>query len=201
MNNLKILNINCRSVANKKVELDNLIHSTNADIVLGTESWLNSSIRSSEIFPANMNVFRRDKLGSNGGGVFIAISDKYIVSHQPQLETNCEITWVKLETPGNKSKYIGVFYRAHENDSDSLDNLSASLEKLKNTNSNIYIEGDFNKPGIDWNVGITKINSGFKIQHNRFLEILNDNNLCQIVKEPTRGSNFLICSSQTIHHL
>ena len=141
--------------------------------------------------PANMNVFRRDRLGSKGGGVFIAVSDKYIVSHQPHLETNCEITWVKLETPGNKSTYIGVFYRPHENDSDSLENLNTSLEKLKNTNSNIYIGGDFNLPGIDWNVGITKFNSRFKIQHDRFLEILNDHNLCQVVKEHTRGSNIL----------
>ena len=73
----------------------------------------------------------------------------------------------------------------------SLENLNSSLNRLKNTNSNIYLAGDFNLPGIDWDLGITKFHSRFKCQHDCFLDILNDHNLCQIVKEPTRGSNIL----------
>ena len=153
LQNLKILNVNCRSICNKAVELENLIQSVDVDIIIGTESWLNSSIKSSEIFPSNMNIFRKDREGSKGGGVFIAVSDKYIVSHQPQLETECELLWIKLETTGNKSTYIGAFYRPHENDVNSLENLNSSLNRLKNTNSNIYIAGDFNLPGIDWDLG------------------------------------------------
>ena len=57
-----------------------------------------------------MNIFRKDREGFKGGGVFIAVSDKYIVSHQPQLETECELL-IKLENAGNKSTYIGAFYR------------------------------------------------------------------------------------------
>ena len=95
--------MNCRSICNKAVELENLIQSVDVDIIIGTESWLNSSIKSSEIFPSNMNILRKDREGSKGGGVFIAVSDKYIVSHQRQLETGCELLWIKLETTGNKS--------------------------------------------------------------------------------------------------
>ena len=138
-----------------------------------------------------MKIFRKDRESSNGGGVFIAVSDKYIFSHQPQLETECELLWIKLETTGNKSTCIGAFYRPHENDVNSLENLNSSLNRLKNTNSNIYIAGDFNLPGIDWDLGISKFHSIFKSQHDLFLDILNDHNLCQIVKEPTRGSNIL----------
>ena len=90
-----------------------------------------------------------------------------------------------------ESTYIEAFYRPHENDVNSLENLNSSLDRLKNTNSNIYIAGDFNLPGIDLDLGITEFNSRFKSQHDRFLDILNDHNLCQIVKEPTRGSNIL----------
>ena len=130
-------------------------------------------------------------MGSKDGGVFVAISDRYIASHQPQLETDCEILWVKLETAGAKQTYIGAFYRPHENDNPSLENLNLSLDRLKNTNSNIYLAGDFNLPGIDWELGVTKFNSRSKGQHDFFLEILNDHNFCQIVKKPTRGPNIL----------
>ena len=48
-----------------------------------------------------------------------------------------------------------------------------------------------NLPGIDWDLGFTKLNSRFKNQHDFFLDILNDHNLNQIIKSPTRGKNIL----------
>ena len=72
---LKILNINCRSICNKVTEFECLIDSTGADIVIGTESWLDNSILSSEIFPKNMTIFRKDRTSGRGGGVFITVSD------------------------------------------------------------------------------------------------------------------------------
>jgi len=190
VNNLKILNINCRSVCNKSIELRNLLETTKAEIIIGTESWLNPSIQSSEIFSSNMNVFRKDR-SSKGGGVFIAVSDKLIASLQTQLDTDCEIIWVKIEISGSKSSYIGAYYRPNENDLKSLENLNLSLENLKKTNSNIYLAGDFNLPGIDWELGITKHNARYKNQHDLFLDILNDHNLVQIINTPTRGQNVL----------
>ena len=68
---------------NKSVEFEHLVDSTRADIVIEMESWLDDSVLSSEIFPPNMSVFRRDHSSGKGGGVFIAVSNKYIVSHQP----------------------------------------------------------------------------------------------------------------------
>ena len=38
----------------KKALLQNMIESTQADIVTGTESWLDGSIKSSEVFPSNL---------------------------------------------------------------------------------------------------------------------------------------------------
>ena len=40
---IKILNVNCRSVVNKKAELFSLMNCHNPDIVIGTESWLTSN--------------------------------------------------------------------------------------------------------------------------------------------------------------
>ena len=47
----KVIVVNCQSVKNKTKELENLITSTNPDVILGTESWLNPTILDGEIFP------------------------------------------------------------------------------------------------------------------------------------------------------
>ncbi|VDI67276.1 Hypothetical predicted protein [Mytilus galloprovincialis] len=48
---LKILNINFQSLKNKRQELQEILISTKPDIIIGTETWLNKDILSSEFFP------------------------------------------------------------------------------------------------------------------------------------------------------
>jgi len=70
---LKVIIINCQSVIRKKAVLDNLIYEHKP---VGTESWLKSSITSSEIFAPKFEVFRRDR--SDGyEGVFLAWNKMY----------------------------------------------------------------------------------------------------------------------------
>ena len=45
---LVVLQINCRSVHNKALELWNLVDTYNPDVVKGTESWLNEDISNAE---------------------------------------------------------------------------------------------------------------------------------------------------------
>ena len=75
---LKILVVNCRSVVDKKPQMENLIDSTQADIILGTESWLNDQHLSTAVFPKGFKVFRKDRCGQTGGGVFILVSERLV---------------------------------------------------------------------------------------------------------------------------
>jgi hypothetical protein len=52
---------------------------TEADIIMGSESWLRPEIKSSEIFPPGFKVFRKDRTSGAGGGVgvFLLVSEKY----------------------------------------------------------------------------------------------------------------------------
>ena len=47
-NPLRIINLNCQSLKNKKAEFLSLIDSTKPDIIIGTESWLSNSISDTE---------------------------------------------------------------------------------------------------------------------------------------------------------
>ena len=70
---LKIVNVNCRSIKNKIAEFEHLSKTTDADIILGTESWLTDDIKNSEVFSNNYKIYRRDRNIRIGGGVFIAV--------------------------------------------------------------------------------------------------------------------------------
>ena len=69
---LKILNLNCSLQSDaKKASFLALVNEHNSDVICGSESHLDQSFYTSEIFPDTYNVFRKDQtLG--GGGVFCA---------------------------------------------------------------------------------------------------------------------------------
>ena len=127
---LTCLVINCRSLKNKIADIAAVIDEHKPDVILGNESWLNSEITSSEIFPAGYTVFRKNRVdGQIGGGVFQAIKGDIIATHRVDLDTDCEIIWSQCQTAGRRSKslFIAPFYRPHAHDVKSLDELDASL--------------------------------------------------------------------------
>ena len=192
---LKILNVNFQSVVNKVPDLQCLIDTETPDIIVGTESWLSIDIRDSEIFPPGYTPYRADRVSktTRSGGVFVLVRDTLICYEQPQLRSECEITWVKLEIVGAQPLYLAAYYKPSEDDQDSLDMLRNSLEKLNGKKGNIMVVGDFNLPKFTWTdcePSIRPDSSGGSV-YDSFVDILDDFNLVQIVTEPTREDNIL----------
>ena len=74
-----------------------LINIYNPDVIVGTETWLNSSIKDNEIIPADFNykIYRKDR--SDGyGGVLLAISDHIASFPIPELQNDAEMVWAKV---------------------------------------------------------------------------------------------------------
>ena len=97
---LRILIMNCQSVKNKKAELHTIIDSAKPDIILGNESWLTPDIKNSEIFPDSFDAIRKNRVGDAHGGVFIAFRRNLLCTETPELDTECEIVWCKLNIIG-----------------------------------------------------------------------------------------------------
>jgi hypothetical protein len=47
---------------------------------------------------------------------FLAISIDILSPEQPELDTDCEIIWAKVDIIDVKSIYIGAYYKPQEND-------------------------------------------------------------------------------------
>jgi hypothetical protein len=76
-------------------ELKAILFEHKPEIVIGTETWLNSSIQDSELFPPDFAVFRKDR-PDGYGGILIAI--KNLSAHLlDDLNTDSECIWVKVE--------------------------------------------------------------------------------------------------------
>ena len=190
---LRIINVNCQSLVNKRETFYNLLDSSRPDIVIATETWLKSEVGDSEFFSDNYNVYRRDRITTTtGGGIIIAINSEYISSVEEIVDTdNTELLWVKINITGARSLYVGACYRPRADDSATLDSLNNSLSRINCEKSIVLLGGDFNFPGWDWASSQLKPKSPCPSLHLKFGEMLNDYGLTQVVTEPTRSGNIL----------
>ena len=63
-----------------------------------------------EFFPKNYTVFGKD-CNVDGGGVFVATSDRIISYEIPDLDTDCEMIWTGLHFSGSLPLYLASFYK------------------------------------------------------------------------------------------
>ena len=121
--------------------------------MIGTEYWLHKDIPDCEVFPASLGcntAIRKDRPGDiKGGGVFILVNQRLVVSEQSQLSTNCEIVWTKEQAVGTKSFLIATYYRPSEHDQVSAEELKNSLTRVDPSKQHVWVLGDFNFPKMD----------------------------------------------------
>ena len=191
VNHVSCLSLNARSIVNKRVELASRLSSISFDLVAVTETWLDSSINSAEIFPSTYHVHRKDRSRS-GGGVLLACSQKISSIRTSELETDCEIMWCKIVISNPYSRLmVGVFYRPPSTDVSYLLELEKSLcllERSGNTLTTLLL-GDFNLPNVVWSNPSCPI--GSDTLSSTFCSIFQDYFFHQMVSNLTRGNNIL----------
>lgn len=175
--------MNCRSIKNKKDDLAFLLATTDADIVCGTESWLDPSMTNSEIFPPNYEVYRKDR-NSRGGGVFLLVSKNLQSTALEFQDCVCESVWCKIKQQGYKFLTVGVFHRPPSNNSlNPLLCLSNVLSAI--TPDDVILSGDFNLPNIDWVDNLPLLRNSSSL-YKTFKELVDTHELQQFVLLPTR---------------
>ena len=185
--------MNCQSIKNKKAELHTIIDSAKPNIILGNESWLTFEIKNSEIFPDSFDAVRKDRASDAHGVVFIAFKHDLLCTETPELDTNCEIVWCKLNIIGCRALYLGSFYRPPDKiDNEYLEEFNSSLSRImSNRNAHFLVGEDFNCGDIEWSHmqvphGVQKRQS-----QQQLLDIIGEHCLTQVVNIPTRNDKTL----------
>ena len=149
-NSLKISLINFQSIREKKPQFFSFVDSYKSDIIVGTETWLTPDMYDSEYFPPELDftVYRRDR--TKGGRVIIFVNSNLISEEKTEYKSACENLWVQLNLTGSNSVLIGAYYKPHGLDQLSFEERNKSLTLVNQTNSTVWLLGDFNLPKVDW---------------------------------------------------
>ena len=195
---LRILIMNCQSIKNKKAEIHAVIDSAKPDIILGNESWLTPEIKNSEIFPDSFDAIRKDRVGDAHGGVFIAFRRDLLCTETPELDTDCEIIWCKLNIIGCRTLYLGSFYRPPnqkpEIEQKYLEAFNSSLTRImSNKNAHVLVGGDFNCGNIEWSTMQVPEGVPNRRVQGQLLEIAQEHCLAQVVNYTPVQIRPLIC--------
>ena len=159
---------------------------------MGCESWLTNDILSSEIFPPNYTIFRKDRALQQGGGVFLACRD-LLSCVDIDINNNCEAVVCQISLHNNKNLIICSFYRPPNNDIDyaiELCNLFRTITFIYK-NSLVWIAGDLNLPNIDWK-HYNSLSSSYPLSLcNIFIDFILEFGFVQLVDFPTREQSIL----------
>ena len=149
------------------------------DIALISETKLKPKHTDACVNIEGYRLFRRDRVGRQGGGVAIYVSERYNASVYSNFNHPCldsfEIIWVKIHT-NNSLAFVGALYhppRPTYDVSDLLDFIERAIEHISNDSPEalIIVGGDVNQlPETD---------------------LLVRTGLASIVHQPTRGNSCL----------
>jgi len=145
------------------------------DIISLTETWLNSSISSTDIlFEGFHQPIRKDRLDSYGG-VAIYVNENIAFKRRHDLElNNVESLWIEVFPSKHKSVLFGLFYRPPSADRSYMHSIENSIGLARDTQINdIIITGDFN------------INTIAELSARTINELCLQYDLTQLINEPT----------------
>ena len=176
---LNCLLVNARSIKNKVQQLHAILHLNDIDLVAITETWLNASVESAEIFDSSYQVYRKDRLDRRGGGILIAFKNHLKVSSRYDLSSmsadHNEILVVDVLCAKLGKIGIIVCYRPPNDFSEGfITNLKTTLYHCAEANlSQICLLGDLNMPHVDWDRMVPLQMSQFNIEICNIFQELN----------------------------
>ena len=126
---VRIMVVNCQSLRRRKDILQTSIAQIRTDVIIGTESWLDPSIKDGDIFPEEFkgNVYRKDRKSHHHGGVFVAIKNTFDSEEAEELKSTAEIIWAKLTLPSGSKLYIGSMYHPHTANTASMEEIQRNI--------------------------------------------------------------------------
>lgn len=201
---LKIYYQNVRGLRTKTHNFYNQICCNDYDIVILVETWLNNNILSHELFDNRYTVYRRDRETSShhnkkdGGGVLIAVNNKYISKRMNSWESECEDVWVTVDICLGKhnrsSKQIALcaVYLPPPVSQSVLDHYLDKCNYVCEHNLCTCIVGDFNLSLIDW-ASLNKNNNSYVIPGigTHLVDFVNLHKLCQANNIPNKSNKIL----------
>ena len=190
---LKVAHLNICSLKNKVIELRKIMSENDLHIVAISETHLDDSIDNTEVSIQGHNIIRRDR-NIHGGGVAFFVQYHIPFKRRGDFELpDVEAIWIQVHLPHIKPLLVCCCYRPPASDAAYLGKICTMLQKVSDTDREIYFLGDVN---VDW---LSK-NCPMKRKLNDTATVCN---LVQMINIPTRINlnKSGVLSSTCIDHL
>ena len=186
---IKVYTGNVQSLMPRIDQLKAVIKTLKYDIIALNETWLDTENKHllAEVQIPGYIIFDNDKPteSKRGGGSIIYVKEELKpILREKQATPTMQMTAIEIRPTATTSLKIVLVYRNGRNTAAEDDALYSVLENTILSHESI-IMGDFNLPEIDWNSHLSPA-PGSKL-----LNFISENNLTQLVREPTRGNNIL----------
>jgi hypothetical protein len=186
LNNWNCYYSNLNSLVAKFDELLTNVLSGSPHIVLVTETWLSEYHDDSLVNLPGYTVYRRDRVGSRGGGVCVYLMDsvfcQFKVNILPCTFHSSEGIFL-LITLNNFSLVIGCVYRPPNSLIECDHEIFLFLTNLFLKYKNVIVAGDFNLPNLTWPLCF---DSRFSSAGAPLVDFLLNTHATQFVQECTR---------------
>ena len=183
MNGLQCMYTNLDCLNNKKPELLSRISELNPDVIGLTE--VDPKHSSWSLMPQDLSIEGYTFYSNlDGRGSVLYVKDS-LCSSEINLKNSTESSvWCNLQLRGNDSLIIGLVYRSPNSPSSNITQLVDAIEEArKMKHSHFIIMGDFNFPGINWELQTSSDPADHPSQI--FLDSFRDWYLHQHVLKPT----------------
>lgn len=190
---------------------NNLVNAC-AEVIAGTETWLNNNFFDSELTDGRYKVFRRDRPYTNTHtvmGSILLLKKDILAVRMTELESNInfiEDLWLQLQLPEGYLYICIVYITSKPNNTaltiDYLNHLENVMLKF-NCNDKILILGDFNIRNIDWITSPDGSLNACNVTGDKAIKLCNTLNVCCLwqhssVKNRDLKSLDLVLSSEDI---
>lgn len=181
--------MNPRSIKNnfKFDELRAIVKDNGIYIIGIVETWFNSDVGIGEYQLEGYSMYRRDRNREGkmrAGGVALYIHNSIVSKECTRFNNlSCEGVICEVGDINREGIYVAVFYRAPTSMDVEVSDLFSCIRTISNKHS--LIMGDFNYPGIDWDLGYSDGHGAC------FFNLIQDCFLYQSVRVPTRRENIL----------
>ena len=194
---LHFIHLNINSLLTKIEELRITAKSTNAAIIGISESKLDESVLEPEIQIDDYKILRCDR-NRHGGGVACYIRNDLSYNIISIFQSENESVFFEILLPNSKPITVGTIYRP-PNQSNFLEVLNESMNKIDSISNEIYILGDFNinfslNDSYIFSKKIRKITNQFQVTSKVTMNIVLFFSLHHLIKVPTR----VTCNNATI---
>lgn len=144
-NGLNICHINAGSLRSKYTILRQMFSNSRMDVVMVSESWLNSNVTTNLVAIPGFNLLRNDRKDRMGGGVCMYVKEN-ICSKTIYSSSLSPIEFLCVEAKNESEKYllVTVYSPPCKFKEENIKELEDTLIRLSTVFSRILIGGDFN---------------------------------------------------------